>query len=60
MQKDRVDKCAAGWDEKSELSKHQSQKGTKLHFFFFKDLSAEKLEYFFNVVAQFSYLCIQF
>ena len=33
VQKDRVDKCAAGWDEKSELSKHQSQKGTKLHFF---------------------------
>ncbi|PAV76626.1 hypothetical protein WR25_11836, partial [Diploscapter pachys] len=32
VQKDRVDKCAAGWDEKSELSKHQSQKDYSVGF----------------------------
>lgn len=30
VQKDNMDKCAAGWDEKVELSKHESQKGNFL------------------------------
>lgn len=31
VQKHLVDKSAAGWDEKAELSKHESQKG--LYYF---------------------------
>ena len=30
VQEDRVDKSAVGWDYKSQLSQHESQKGTNV------------------------------
>ena len=32
VESDRKDKSAAGWEEKADLAKHQSQKGNERHY----------------------------
>lgn len=36
VEKDRQDKSAAGWDEKVDLAKHESQKGSLSSFYSFR------------------------
>lgn len=43
MEQDRKDKSAAGWDEKVDLAKHESQKGKAL-FCHLEGVSAELIK----------------